>query len=99
MLRMKSPRNSLHLALLKAHTPVRSLLGSGLHPPFQRGLMNLQRILLAAVVLALSFLAAKPAAAAHRVSLQSQQTPPASGDRKSTRLNSSHMSISYAVFC
>src|SRR5690242_21325769 len=24
---------------------------------------------------------------------------PASGDRKSTRLNSSHMSISYAVFC
>ena len=76
---MKSPRNSLHLALLKAHTPVRSLLGSGLHPPFQRGLMNLQRILLAAVVLALSFLAAKPAAAAHRVSLQSQQTPPASG--------------------
>src|SRR6184192_4166929 len=79
MLRMKSPRNSLHLALLKAHTPVRSLLGSGLHPPFQRGLMNLQRILLAAVVLALSFLAAKPAAAAHRVSLQSQQTPPASG--------------------
>src|SRR6266480_6694908 len=25
--------------------------------------------------------------------------PPGSGDRKSTRLNSSHMSISYAVFC
>src|SRR5690242_21619983 len=25
--------------------------------------------------------------------------PSASGDRKSTRLNSSHMSISYAVFC
>src|SRR5438477_9373539 len=24
---------------------------------------------------------------------------PAQGDRKSTRLNSSHMSISYAVFC
>src|SRR5690242_21034887 len=24
---------------------------------------------------------------------------PAGGDRKSTRLNSSHMSISYAVFC
>src|SRR6202042_2509355 len=25
--------------------------------------------------------------------------PPANADRKSTRLNSSHMSISYAVFC
>src|SRR5690242_21062382 len=25
--------------------------------------------------------------------------PPGRGDRKSTRLNSSHMSISYAVFC
>src|SRR5690242_21329433 len=25
--------------------------------------------------------------------------PPRLGDRKSTRLNSSHMSISYAVFC
>src|SRR5690242_21191543 len=27
------------------------------------------------------------------------QTRPLVGDRKSTRLNSSHMSISYAVFC
>src|SRR5438477_7075216 len=27
------------------------------------------------------------------------QQPPAGRDRKSTRLNSSHMSISYAVFC
>src|SRR3712207_9014512 len=26
-------------------------------------------------------------------------TPPASADRKSTRLNSSHANISYAVFC
>src|SRR5437868_12110521 len=25
--------------------------------------------------------------------------PPSGGDRKSTRLNSSHVSISYAVFC
>src|SRR5258705_9177250 len=25
--------------------------------------------------------------------------PPVSGDRKSTRLNSSHLGISYAVFC
>src|SRR2546429_6688681 len=28
-----------------------------------------------------------------------QMIPPASGDRKSTRLNSSHGYISYAVFC
>src|SRR6266571_1632567 len=27
------------------------------------------------------------------------RSPPGRGDRKSTRLNSSHMSISYAVFC
>src|SRR5438067_7248841 len=28
-----------------------------------------------------------------------RRTPTAQGDRKSTRLNSSHVSISYAVFC
>src|SRR4051812_49600566 len=28
-----------------------------------------------------------------------RRRPPAPADRKSTRLNSSHMSISYAVFC
>src|SRR6266480_5585441 len=28
-----------------------------------------------------------------------EATPQRGGDRKSTRLNSSHMSISYAVFC
>src|SRR5690242_21305422 len=28
-----------------------------------------------------------------------QRAAPETGDRKSTRLNSSHMSISYAVFC
>src|SRR5689334_23402336 len=33
-------------------------------------------------------------ASAHR-----HDTPPARRDRKSTRLNSSHSSISYAVFC
>src|SRR5699024_12237385 len=33
--------------------------------------------------------------AAHRVEI----TPQDRGDRKSTRLNSSHVSISYAVFC
>src|SRR5437899_6209300 len=27
------------------------------------------------------------------------EAPPALGDRKSTRLNSSHLGISYAVFC
>src|SRR5438477_2094340 len=39
--------------------------------------------------------------AAHRPFRDPQQVqdPPAVGDRKSTRLNSSHMSISYAVFC
>src|SRR6202051_5305813 len=31
--------------------------------------------------------------------LQRQSWPPRRRDRKSTRLNSSHMSISYAVFC
>src|SRR5690242_15783978 len=31
--------------------------------------------------------------------VQIQDMTPAGGDRKSTRLNSSHMSISYAVFC
>src|SRR6266513_3248095 len=28
-----------------------------------------------------------------------EDAPPGGGDRKSTRLNSSHVSISYAVFC
>src|SRR5690625_6558234 len=35
-------------------------------------------------------------------SIRDQKTPvgrPGSGDRKSTRLNSSHVAISYAVFC
>src|SRR5690242_21607594 len=31
--------------------------------------------------------------------LRHVRLPPGAGDRKSTRLNSSHMSISYAVFC
>src|SRR2546430_8812296 len=30
---------------------------------------------------------------------QTTQPPPGPGDRKSTRLNSSHSQISYAVFC
>src|SRR2546430_11886323 len=37
---------------------------------------------------------APPVAAEHR-----RETPPDSPDRKSTRLNSSHSQISYAVFC
>src|SRR6266496_6683871 len=32
-------------------------------------------------------------------SLLEREFPPISGDRKSTRLNSSHVEISYAVFC
>src|SRR3712207_7784343 len=35
---------------------------------------------------------------AHRV-LEHQGVPRRTGDRKSTRLNSSHANISYAVFC
>src|SRR5207245_11126613 len=31
--------------------------------------------------------------------VEADQSDPAAGDRKSTRLNSSHGSISYAVFC
>src|SRR5438034_4139960 len=34
-----------------------------------------------------------------RVDRQRTDTEPAGGDRKSTRLNSSHTVISYAVFC
>src|SRR6266571_6647796 len=34
-----------------------------------------------------------------RTATSSRPTRPARPDRKSTRLNSSHMSISYAVFC
>src|SRR5438477_9641268 len=37
--------------------------------------------------------------AAARVADESLPAPDATLDRKSTRLNSSHMSISYAVFC
>src|SRR3712207_8771103 len=36
---------------------------------------------------------------AHRVSACSKMGTVACGDRKSTRLNSSHANISYAVFC
>src|SRR5690242_20756288 len=38
-------------------------------------------------------------AARHRGDLVARDAPPLRRDRKSTRLNSSHMSISYAVFC
>src|SRR3712207_8982300 len=37
--------------------------------------------------------------AAQRALLDAAQVARASGDRKSTRLNSSHANISYAVFC
>src|SRR4051812_49840053 len=39
------------------------------------------------------------AAGGRSASRLAKQPPAALGDRKSTRLNSSHMSISYAVFC
>src|SRR5699024_12803523 len=46
---------------------------------------------------------ARPAPGAHRRSRRSRArwrpARPAAADRKSTRLNSSHVSISYAVFC
>src|SRR5690349_22881231 len=34
-----------------------------------------------------------------RIEFRHPDTAPAAGDRKSTRLNSSHVEISYAVFC
>src|SRR5690349_24206794 len=34
-----------------------------------------------------------------RAATTAARPPPARGDRKSTRLNSSHVEISYAVFC
>src|SRR2546427_5695540 len=37
--------------------------------------------------------------ARHRVSGAAEPRGPGEGDRKSTRLNSSHSQISYAVFC
>src|SRR2546430_11147192 len=38
-------------------------------------------------------------AAVYRVVVEVGRAPAAPGDRKSTRLNSSHSQISYAVFC
>src|SRR3712207_7636279 len=38
-------------------------------------------------------------APAHRTHAPDPRASPESGDRKSTRLNSSHANISYAVFC
>src|SRR5438477_5682316 len=46
-----------------------------------------------------AFLHAPGACARGTTSAKSQTIGSAPGDRKSTRLNSSHMSISYAVFC
>src|SRR5207249_6198659 len=43
--------------------------------------------------------AATPAATARWTILATNRLAVAAGDRKSTRLNSSHVSISYAVFC
>src|SRR3712207_8377399 len=40
-----------------------------------------------------------PVQRARRVGLPSRKAPRAAQDRKSTRLNSSHANISYAVFC
>src|SRR6266508_5344716 len=46
-------------------------------------------------------LPARPAAGPRDATLARPRDPPAraAGDRKSTRLNSSHVAISYAVFC
>src|SRR5438477_895379 len=44
-------------------------------------------------------LSLRPAAARRPVGLERSQVALELVDRKSTRLNSSHMSISYAVFC
>src|SRR5207249_10534222 len=44
-------------------------------------------------------LRAQADAAVHRISLHVERRHPPEQDRKSTRLNSSHVSISYAVFC
>src|SRR5437868_11997498 len=41
----------------------------------------------------------RPARASGPARWRRRRRPRASGDRKSTRLNSSHVSISYAVFC
>src|SRR6202021_312395 len=41
----------------------------------------------------------KHAASKHRINVSSRLTSPFKRDRKSTRLNSSHTVISYAVFC
>src|SRR5690606_39991170 len=41
----------------------------------------------------------EPVALAHRVGVGRQHPLAAGKDRKSTRLNSSHVKISYAVFC
>src|SRR3989454_12769796 len=35
----------------------------------------------------------------HQAACTAHEAPPINGDRKSTRLNSSHLVISYAVFC
>src|SRR5439155_22242870 len=43
--------------------------------------------------------AACPACRCHNVESPRQAGHAAAGDRKSTRLNSSHVAISYAVFC
>src|SRR4051812_49502299 len=42
---------------------------------------------------------AVPAKTTRRRRRSARTAPGTAGDRKSTRLNSSHMSISYAVFC
>src|SRR5438067_5812922 len=44
-------------------------------------------------------LVSQPEKGALHASTTDRQQPATDGDRKSTRLNSSHVSISYAVFC
>src|SRR5207248_5364208 len=58
-------------------------------------------LLVAALVIAADTTPSVPTADAHRYldDVKALTTPAMEGDRKSTRLNSSHRTISYAVFC
>src|SRR5262245_64858842 len=59
-------------------------------PPAPRSASMIFRRPLSAFLVALGVVA---------LSTRAQDQPPAAEDRKSTRLNSSHLGISYAVFC
>src|SRR5690625_6253809 len=76
--------------------PLRGLTGQ---PCLARGeRFTLPGVFLAAVAFADGPHTAPPSVSGQRAS-QHRRVQPAPGDRKSTRLNSSHVAISYAVFC